>query len=212
MIEKFAGVEKHDETAQWACRHRLRHCALRVRFPIYLLAIALARHSPGTDRFRKDTTVAAAHPILTRRRFAAGTAATLAVSTLPLRPSRAQDAARAWEEAVKKILGDAKATEAKVKIDMPEIAENGNTVPFSVTVDSPMTEKEYVKAIHIIATANPQPGVATFRFTPMSGKAMVASRMRLARTQDILGIAELSDGKFVTGKRTVKVTIGGCGG
>ena len=153
--------------------------------------------------------MAPARPMLTRRKFAVGT---LAITALPLHAGRAQEAAKPWEEAVKKILGDAKPTEAKVTIDMPEIAENGNTVPFSITVDSPMTEEKYVKAIHIIATANPQPGVATFRFTPLSGKATVASRMRLARTQDIVSVAELSDGKFLTGRRTVKVTIGGCGG
>ena len=112
----------------------------------------------------------------------------------------------------KKILGDAKPTEGKLTLDLPEIAENGNTVPFTISVESPMTEKDHVKAIHVFATANPQPGVATFRFTPLSGKAAVASRMRLARTQDVIGIAELSDGKFLMGKRTVKVTIGGCGG
>jgi sulfur-oxidizing protein SoxY len=75
-----------------------------------------------------------------------------------------------------------------------------------------MTEKDFVKAIHVIATANPQPGVATFRFSPLSGKAAVTSRMRLARTQDIIAIAELPDGRFLSGKRNVKVTIGGCGG
>ena len=95
---------------------------------------------------------------------------------------------------------------------MPEIAENGNTVPFTISVDSPMTETDNVKAIHVLATANPQPGVATFRFSPLSGKATVASRMRLARTQDVIAIAELSDGRFLMSKRNVKVTIGGCGG
>jgi sulfur-oxidizing protein SoxY len=113
---------------------------------------------------------------------------------------------------LKKIVGDAKPLEGKLTLDMPEIAENGNTVPFSVSVESPMTDSDHVKAIHILATANPQPGVATFRLTPMSGKAAAASRMRLARTQDIIGVAELSDGKFLMSRRNVKVTIGGCGG
>ena len=80
---------------------------------------------------------------------------------------------------------------------MPEIAENGNTVPFTISVDSPMTDKDYVKAVHVISTGNPQPGVATFRFTPQSGKAAAASRMRLAETQDVIALAELSDGKFL---------------
>ena len=146
--------------------------------------------------------------MLSRRQFSLGAAA---ATLLPLH-ALAQEPTPAWEQAVKSILGEAKPTEAKLTFDMPEIAENGNTVPFSVRIDSPMTEKDYVKAIHIISTGNPQPGVATFRFTPQSGRAMVSSRMRLARTQDVIAIAELSDSKFLMSKRAVKVTIGGCGG
>ena len=148
---------------------------------------------------------------LNRREFALGAAAGVAVTGLPF-ALIAQDAAQAWEQAVKKVLGDAKPIEGKVTIDMPEIAENGNTVPFTISVDSPMSQTDHVKAIHVLATANPQPGVAVFRFSPLSGKATVASRMRLARTQDVIGIAELSDGRFLMSKRSVKVTIGGCGG
>ena len=148
---------------------------------------------------------------LNRRQFALGAAAGVAVVGLPV-ALIAQDAAQAWEQAVKKVLGDAKPIEGKVMLDLPEIAENGNTVPFTISVDSPMSETDHVKVIYVIATANPQPGVATFRFSALSGKAMVASRMRLARTQDVIGIAELSDGRFLMSKRNVKVTIGGCGG
>jgi sulfur-oxidizing protein SoxY len=147
-----------------------------------------------------------------RRTFVLGAAAAAAIAPFLTHELAAQDAAQAWEQAVKKITGDAKPVEAKILLDMPEIAENGNTVPFTVSVDSPMTDKDYVKAIHVISTANPQPGVATFRFTPQSGKATVASRMRLARTQDVIGLAEISDGKFLITRRPVKVTIGGCGG
>src|SRR5262244_392988 len=146
-----------------------------------------------------------------RRKFALG--ATASVAMVGLAPALlAQDASEGWEQTVKKLLGDAKPIEGKVLIDLPEIAENGNTVPFTVSVDSPMSETDNVRTIYIIATANPQPGVATFHFSPLSGKAMVASRMRLARTQDVLVIAELSDGRFLMSKRNVKVTIGGCGG
>jgi sulfur-oxidizing protein SoxY len=146
-----------------------------------------------------------------RREFAIGAAAATTVAALPLGAVLAQDQP-AWEQAMRKILGDAKPIEGKITIEMPEIAENGNTVPFSIAVDSPMTDKDHVKAIHIIATSNPQPGVATFRLSPLSGKAAVASRMRLQRTQDVIVIAELSDGRFLSAKRPVKVTIGGCGG
>ena len=117
-----------------------------------------------------------------------------------------------WEAELKKIIGDAKPEEGKLTLDMPEIAENGNTVPFSVAIDSPMTEADYVKRIHVLATGNPQPAVATFHFFPASGKAAVSSRMRLATTQDVVAVAEISDRKFAMVRRNVKVTIGGCGG
>jgi sulfur-oxidizing protein SoxY len=148
---------------------------------------------------------------LNRRNFVLRGAAITATALVVGSPL-AQDTAQGWEESVKKILGDTKATDGRVTFDMPEIAENGNTVPFSISVESPMTDSNYIKAIHVISTGNPQPGVATFRLTPQSGKAAVASRMRLARTQDVIVLAELSDGKFWQSRRSVKVTIGGCGG
>jgi sulfur-oxidizing protein SoxY len=150
-------------------------------------------------------------PLLDRREFAAA-----ALAAAVLLPSagrlRAQAAEPAWQGTLRAITGDAKPLEGKVTLELPEIAENGNTVPLTVSVESPMTENDFVKAIHVIATENPQPGVATFRFTPLSGKASAATRMRLAKTQEVIGLAELSDGKFLIGRRTVKVTIGGCGG
>jgi sulfur-oxidizing protein SoxY len=152
--------------------------------------------------------------VLDRREFVLGAAAAAAVATLlaDARRAAAQEKAPTFEEALKKLIGAAKPEEGKVSLELPEIAENGNTVPFTVSVESPMTDKEYVKAVHVLSTGNPQPAVASFRFTPDSGKASVASRMRLAKTQDVVSIAELSDGRFLIGKRNVKVTIGGCGG
>ena len=110
------------------------------------------------------------------------------------------------------LIGDATPSEGKISLELPEIAENGNTIPFTVRVESPMTEADFVRAVHILAPANPHPRVGSFFFTPHSGKAAVSSRMRLAQTQDVLAVAEMSDGTFNTGKRTVKVTVGGCGG
>lgn len=103
-------------------------------------------------------------------------------------------------------------TQGKIKIDMPQIAENGNTVPMTISVDSPMTEQNYVKAIHVIADGNPSPEVASFKLTPLSGKAEVSTRMRMARTQNIWAVAEMNDGSTFMEKTEVKVTIGGCGG
>jgi sulfur-oxidizing protein SoxY len=157
----------------------------------------------------RELTVKSSKP--DRRKFTLGVTASAAL--VGLAPALlAQDAGEGWEQVVKRVLGDAKPIEGKVLVDLPEIAENGNTVPFTVSVDSPMSETDNVRTIYVIATANPQPGVATFHFSPLSGKAMVASRMRLARTQDVLVIAALSDGRFLMSKRNVKVTIGGCGG
>jgi sulfur-oxidizing protein SoxY len=117
-----------------------------------------------------------------------------------------------FEQALEEILGGAKPLTAKVSLEIPEIAENGNTVPYAIAIDSPMTETDYIKAIHVLSTVNPLPHVASFGFTPLSGRASVASRMRLSKTQDVVILAELSGGKFIISRRTVKVTIGGCGG
>ncbi|ATQ70595.1 thiosulfate oxidation carrier protein SoxY (plasmid) [Methylosinus trichosporium OB3b] len=99
-----------------------------------------------------------------------------------------------------------------VTLDLPEIAENGNSVPITVKVTSPMTEQLYVARIVIIAEANPTPTAATFSLTPLSGRAEVSTRIRLAQTQTVSAIAEMSDGSIEMDKKTVKVTAGGCGG
>jgi sulfur-oxidizing protein SoxY len=152
--------------------------------------------------------------VLDRREFLVGASAAAAVAALvgDAHLALAQDKPPTFDETMAKILGQAKAEEGKINIDLPEIAENGNTVPYSVTVESPMTDADHVKAIHVLSTGNPSPVIASYRFSPAAGKAAVSSRMRLAKTQDIVSIAELSNGKFLMGKRTVKVTIGGCGG
>jgi sulfur-oxidizing protein SoxY len=156
-----------------------------------------------------------AHIAVTNRRdllLGAGSAGLIMTLLVAGSPLAAQEKSNGFEDALKKVLGDAKPTEGKINLDMPEIAENGNTVPFTLTVDSPMTDADYVKAVHVISTGNPQPGVGSFNFTPLSGKAAISSRMRLGRTQDIVAVAALSNGTFLMSRRTVKVTIGGCGG
>jgi sulfur-oxidizing protein SoxY len=153
------------------------------------------------------------HLLVDRRAFVLGAGAVAAIAPFLTARAMAQDTPAAWEMAVKTIVGDAQpAADKRFTFELPEIAENGNMVPFNIGVDGPMTEADHVKAIHVIATANPQPSVASFRFTPLSGRATVASRMRLARTQDVIGLAEMSDGRFFMTRRPVKVTIGGCGG
>lgn len=147
---------------------------------------------------------------LDRRGFVA--AGTALIATTMLLGSAARAALPEAEAAIAAILGDRTAEEGRISIDLPEIAENGNTVPLTVEVESPMTEDDYVKAVHIFAEGNPQPEVATMTFTPRSGEAVASTRIRLAKTQKIHAIAEMSDGSVFSAVREVKVTIGGCGG
>ena len=94
----------------------------------------------------------------------------------------------------------------------PEIAENGNAVPVTVSVASDMGGTNYVKAIHVAADGNPNPGVASYAFTALAGKAEGAVRVRLAQTQKLYAVAEMNDGTLYMASREIKVTIGGCGG
>ena len=112
---------------------------------------------------------------------------------------------------MKKIAGNKTPTQGKIEITAPQIADNGNTVPFSVAIDSPMTAGNHVKSVHIFADGNPRPEVASFHFKPGS-IAKVSTRMRMSKTQNIIAVAELNNGEIYSNKVKVKVTIGGCGG
>lgn len=122
--------------------------------------------------------------------------------------ANAKDAA----DDIAKFTGGKTPEKGKISIELPEIAENGNTVPLAVTVESPMTADNYISDVLVVADGNPRPGVVTFHFSPMSGKAEASTRIRLATTQNIIVVAKTSKGEFLTGQKLVKVTIGGCGG
>lgn len=115
-------------------------------------------------------------------------------------------------ELIKKFTGGKDPAKGKVKLDLPEIAENGNTVPMTVSVESPMTKESYVEKVLVVADGNPRGGVVTFHFTPASGMAEANTRIRLAQTQNVTAVAKMSDGSFYSDSKQVKVTIGGCGG
>ena len=100
---------------------------------------------------------------------------------------------------------------SKIKLKVPEIAENGAVVPVTVEVDSPMTDADYVKAIHIFATKNGNSRCIDVHLTPANGKAMFSTRIKLGGTQEVATVVALSDGTFITASQSVKVTIGGCG-
>jgi len=125
---------------------------------------------------------------------------------------RASAAAKEAADLIAKFTGGKTAEQGKVSIELPEIAENGNTVPLSVSVDAPMAADNYVSEVLVVADGNPNPGVAVFQFSSLSGKAEAAIRIRLATTQNIIVVAKTSKGEFLTSQKLVKVTIGGCGG
>ena len=112
--------------------------------------------------------------------------------------------------AIRRVVGDAPIKPGKVKLNLPPLVENGNTVAMSVAVDSPMTAKDYVKAIHVFTEKNPQPNVISVKLGPRAGKAEIATRVRLADTQTVTAICELSDGSFWSDHVEVIITLGAC--
>lgn len=116
------------------------------------------------------------------------------------------------ESALAAITGGKSVTpSSKVTLSAPEIAENGAVVPVKVSVESPMSANDYVKAIHILATKNNNSRCANVYLTPANGEASFGTRIKLGATQDVLAVAEMSNGTFLSAKQNVKVTIGGCG-
>jgi sulfur-oxidizing protein SoxY len=149
------------------------------------------------------------HP--TRRqllRLAGGVAALGAVPIVTLRPAEATPAMLA--SAIRNVVGTAVVQTGKVKLDIPPLVENGNTVPITVSVTSPMTADDYVKSIHVFNEKNPQPNVGNFYLGPRAGRAQVSTRIRLADSQKIVAIAQLSDGSFWSASADVVVTLAAC--
>lgn len=116
-----------------------------------------------------------------------------------------------YQDAYSELVGDATTVEERLTLELPEEAENGNIVPYKISVESPMTADDSIKEIHLLSTRNPQAKVATFHFTPLSGLAAVSGRMRLAKTQEVIAIAVTSADTFLIGRRVIHVGIGGCG-
>ncbi|KQQ14199.1 thiosulfate oxidation carrier protein SoxY [Methylobacterium sp. Leaf123] len=150
------------------------------------------------------------HAINRRHALALATGAVVA-TTLALRAGPAHAAKNASDEAIKAFTRGKEPVRGKVRLELPEIAENGNTVPMTVTVEAPMTEESFVEEVMILAEGNPNPGVISFRFTP-SSVAEANTRIRLAETQNVIALARMNDGSVFSDVKQVKVTIGGCGG
>jgi sulfur-oxidizing protein SoxY len=137
----------------------------------------------------------------TRRAF-------LALTLLPIAAAAQGDAA--LDAAIRDAVGDATITDGGITLRAPATAENGGQVPIAILAESPMTAADYVTAIHVFATANPTPGVASFRLTPLLARAEVQTRIRLAEAQRIIVLAQHSDGSVKRATAEVRVTTGGC--
>jgi len=147
----------------------------------------------------------------TRRGFLglAGSAALCgAVPIVTVRPAQATPAMLA--SAIRNVVGEAEVHTGKVKLDIPPLVENGNTVPMTVSVTSPITESDYVKSIHVFNEKNPQPNIGNFYLGPQAGRAQVSTRIRLADSQKVTAIAQLSDGSFWSTSVDVVVTLAAC--
>src|SRR5947199_3804334 len=136
-------------------------------------------------------------------------AAGVAVGPASLAPPVSATSA-AMEEAIRALVGEAAISRGKVKLELPPIVENGNTVPLTVSVESPMTEADHVASIHIFNQKNPQTYVAAFHLGPRAGKAAVSTRIRLADSQQVVAIARLGDGSFWSDSADVIVTLAAC--
>jgi len=143
----------------------------------------------------------------TRRSFLLGAGGLAFVTVLP-REGRATP--EAMKAAIKKVIGDVPLRKGKVRLDVPPIVENGNSVTLEVSVDSPMTANDYVKAIHVFNEKNPQPNIIGARLGPRAGRAQLSTRVRLADSQNLIAIAEMSDGTFYSDDVDVVVTIAAC--
>jgi sulfur-oxidizing protein SoxY len=141
-------------------------------------------------------------------KIAGAVAAGCAAPALSIAPAEATPAE--MQVAVAGIVGEARVNPGKVKLDIPPLVENGNTVPCTVTVDSPMTAADHVKAIHVFTEKNPQPYVISVVIGPRAGRARVSTRIRLRDSQAVLAVAEMSDGTFWSGRAHVIVTISAC--
>jgi len=147
-------------------------------------------------------------PISMRRRIIALLAGLAAASLLPFRVARAQ--ADPFAALVKQVTGGATVRPGRVKVDTPRLADNGHSVPLTVSVESPMTVADHVRSITLLSERNPRPLMATYHLGPKTGRAEVTTRVRLNGTQRVLAVAQLSDGSYWSGMAEVEVTESAC--
>jgi sulfur-oxidizing protein SoxY len=182
------------------------------KVPTNLKAFAASRLAFGRGGATRmpmgEIAMFASSRIMSRREFAAGALAIAAAAVAP--PLIAADETAPSE--LTKLLGQRPLlSEGRIKLELPESADNGYVVPVSVMVQSPMMPDDYVKALHLFAELNPAPHVASYLFTPANGKAAIATRIRLTQSQHVIAIAEMIDGSLHIAQQMVRITRGGTG-
>jgi sulfur-oxidizing protein SoxY len=134
-----------------------------------------------------------------------------ALALVGLRPLAAREADRmTYQEALRAITGGREPSDGRVTLELPKIAETGNSVPLTVRVASPMTADDHVLRIHLLTMGNPRPNVASFHLGPRAGCAEVSTRVKLSRTQQVVALAEMSDGSLWRDQASIVVTLGAC--
>jgi sulfur-oxidizing protein SoxY len=146
--------------------------------------------------------------MISRRGFLLLGVATAAEAQLP--PNITEIRKKALDAAIAKVVGGAQVRPGRVKLDVPPLIDNGNLVPLSVEVESPMSAADHVKAIHLFTERNPQPYVLSAYLGPRAGRARIATRARIADTGAVIAIAQMSDGSFWSDSVKVVVTLSAC--
>jgi len=151
------------------------------------------------------------YPHPTRRAVLRGAAGAGALGVAPFLVVRSAEATPdSMKAAIHRVIGESPVKKGRVTLDIPPLVENGNTIAMSVAVESPMTEANYVKAIHVFNEKNPQPDIISVHLVPRAGKAVFSTRIRLADSQSVVAIAEMSDGTLWSDTVEVIVTIAAC--
>lgn len=161
------------------------------------------RRDVALDNFERRT--------LTRRDFAAAACGLAAACLAGGQAALAAQGEEGFDATLARIIGKARPITGAIKFDIPEHAENGLMVAYTIAVESPMTEKDHVEAVHLLSSGNVKPVVSSFKFSAASGKAAISGRIRLAKTQKVVAVAALSGGRFLVSEKMVNVKVGSCG-
>ena len=148
----------------------------------------------------------------TRRRFLTAAGGLAAAALLPPRAfaQLTRTPLNNMPEVIKRLTGGAPVTPGRVKLNLPPLVENGHLVPLSVSVESPMTAADHVVEIRVFTEKNPLPEMISFYLGPRAGRASVATRVRLADTENVVAIARMNDGSYWSDSAHVIVTLAAC--